>query len=849
MATRCAAERQCGKHWVRALGLGRGVLWLVLGVAAGSASGQEVSTGAYRARWQQGGVDLLTPGGERLAWWPVGAAGADADPATPACPAPDRTPGTPACVVVAGVTEWRWHFAFSSPCPIAEQVETATFLADRVEWQVRVRWRGPAPRLARLVYGGRLQAGCVDLEGLWEKRAAGNDSAPWLPAPVPGLFTEPGAFLYRRSVNALSGKVELLLGGADDEDVCLINGQEVGRTPLDRATSSWEKPRRYRVPASVLNRQDGALIEVRVSNSDGPGGLWRGPCVLGPQAALAGTAGNAGWILAAGQGSDLQHWCADGAPRALPGQFTVSLTSQDRTRELVPGNVTTGGRFQIPPYLVAVDSPHGWWGVGTLDLPRAEDGLRVEWRGSTFACPFLLATEAPGVAGSWTIGPRVALFVGRSRQDILDGYLAAVPVPPRTAWETWWSGPEYCTWGDQVYSGRLQGVSDLATLTAANVELWLAALAKQRIDPAIVTLDAGWWQLPPQVVSRLHDQGRHVLLWTQPHWAPLGVREIADNPQWTMHDSTGAPLRFDATNGLLDFTVPGAREYVARQMRAYVAQDGWNADGIKLDFAYTTAPVWAVHGDPAWGAGEQYRARALRFVYETITTARPGALVTGSNTNPLFGRVQDVCRLNEDWGADPQTFRRRAATVLAFGERAECDDWLAYEHYLPAQAVERPIWGPLTLMSSLYRADRNNVPVPLSPAWASRLSALCALARQVPLQREDSCTYDPPRQVARRTAPDGTVVAEALPLHGQGPELKALWVRTGTRLLLASIADGSVDVPVNEHVTEVTAVFDEGRRQAVEFTMQAAAVRIAVADAGGPVSYYEIALAGREAKE
>jgi hypothetical protein len=432
--------------------------------------------------------------------------------------------------------------------------------------------------------------------------------------------------------------------------------------------------------------------------------------------------------------------------------------------------------------------------------------------------------------------------VGQSRQDILDGYLSAVPPRPRGEWEPWWSGPEYCTWGDQVYASQLQRVGDTSTLTEANLAAWLGALARARIETPIITLDAGWWQLPRETVTRLHAEGRRVLLWTQPHWGPVWVKELAEHPEWVVHDAASRPLLYDAANWLLDFTVAGVRDYVARQMRSYLEQDGWDADGIKLDFAYTTAPVWAVSGDPAWGAGEQYRARVLRFVYETVKAARPDALLTGSSTNPLFGRVQDVCRLNEDWTGDPGLFRRRAATVLALGEWAECDDWNAYEHYLPAQAIERAVWGPLTLMSSLYRGDRSNAPVPLPAAWASRLAALFDLARQAPLRGDERCAYDPEHHVARRTAPDGTVVAEGLPLEGQGPGLKVLVVRAGNRLLLTSIADGVVGLSVRERVAEVAEVADGGDSRPARWAAVPGGLRLEMADAGGTVSHYLVAL-------
>lgn len=821
-------------------------VWMaLLLLGGGSWSGAAAERGIYRgrtyvARWGDGFLDVLTPGGRRLTRWPVGAACSPADAVDAAIPASGLTSAAPRMARVGGVPTltWRWHLP--EPHPFSQQSECYRFLPDRIEVRIAVRWRRQPGRLVRLVYGGRLAPGCCDLEGLWEEQEPGGEGAAWVPAPVPGLSTRTGEIHFRRQVRLAehTRRARLILGGVDEGDVCRWNGAEIGRTPSDAQAASWTRVRQY-----DFDPGEGALhrLDVTVVNTDGAGGIWRGPCVVGPVGALEPAPQKDGWTRATCAGRALHHWCPDSYVQPLRGRFTVSLTSRDRTREWVPENMTSGGRFLIPPYVVAIEGHHGWWGLGTLDLPRAEDGLRVEWRHDTLACPFLLATEARATAGSWTVGPRLAILVAGSKGAVLRAYRDALPPRADTPRQDWWSGPEYCTWGDQVYSVRPGSGNDVGTLTEDRLREWLAVLDRNRLPAPVVVLDAGWWQLPKRVVEDLHRQGRRVVLWTQPHWGP----DTSQHPERAMHDVLGRPMTYDPNNWILDYTVPEVRRHIAASLRSYVAPGGWNADGIKMDFPYTAAPVWAVHSDPSWGAGEQYRARVLRFCYSTVKAVKPDALVTLPCANPLFGRVQDACRLNDDWSADPQVYRRRAAVALAMGEWVNSDDWNAYEHYLSVQAVERPVWGTFTLMSGRYRGDRNNAPVPLSPAWTARLRAILGLARQAPVRAGQQCVYDPEAGAARRQDSRGDLIAAALPLRGTSGHPQALAVRAGNRLLVTAVAAGEVVLPFPGAVARCEAVGHDGSRRPASARQTPAGVLLQVDDAAGPTSHYEITLAHR----
>ena len=104
-------------------------------------------------------------------------------------------------------------------------------------------------------------------EGGWEQQVL---PGLWENAGLPGFD---GVVWFRRTIDlpaSWSGAdAELHLGKIDDADTTWVNGVQVG------ATSGYQIPRVYRVPAPVL--QPGRnVIAVRVLDTGGGGGLWGG---------------------------------------------------------------------------------------------------------------------------------------------------------------------------------------------------------------------------------------------------------------------------------------------------------------------------------------------------------------------------------------------------------------------------------------------------------------------------------------------------------------------------------------------------------------------------------------------
>lgn len=287
---------------------------------------------------------------------------------------------------------------------------------------------------------------------------------------------------------------------------------------------------------------------------------------------------------------------------------------------------------------------------------------------------------------------------------------------------------------------------------------------------------------------------------------------------------------------------PAARSQSLDHLASSVSRGGEDADGIKLDFNYVTAPLWTDTTDRQWGAGEAYRARVLREAYQAVKAAKPGALVTASCNNPLFGLVEDLCRLNDDWTRRPVTYRRRAQAALELGQWLDSDDWDATEKDLEAQAVERPIWGCFTIESALSRGDQRNVPHPMGEAWKRRLRTLFNLAKRAPVLRGDRCVYDAVRRVARRTTENGALVAEAVRLSGHARN-QVLVVREGWTLYVAAIASGRASIPLEgKKVASIHRVKHDGARKWVHGVVKNGRLELTLEDAGSEVSHYEVEL-------
>jgi hypothetical protein len=211
----------------------------------------------------------------------------------------------------------------------------------------------------------------------------------------------------------------------------------------------------------------------------------------------------------------------------------------------------------------------------------------------------------------------------------------------------WHQRSNYCGWGAQVAAARMAinaTAQDFATQEFYDNRI--QELASHGVWLPRLTIDDKWQrEYGPLVADRLkwpdlggwiddrHDDGQHVELW-YPMWETEGV------------DSSMCILGPDDHPVAVDPTHPEYRAFLKANIRHALGPDGYNADGLKVDFSgnIPTGYHYKTHGK-AWGA------KLLHMYYKLITDTahevKPDALITTHSPHPQFADVTDVIRLND----------------------------------------------------------------------------------------------------------------------------------------------------------------------------------------------------------
>jgi len=149
------------------------------------------------------------------------------------------------------------------------------------------------------VYALDLPRPLVDLQGEWEFRLANSDSAfSKLTVPIAwedqGFADYDGMAFYRKTFGPVDVEdnvpLVLMLGKIDDTDEVILNGKVIGRTGTLNYTDRKTNPkyylvdRRYEFSSSLL--KDENLLQVRVHDNGGEGGIYQGPVAIVTKQAL-----------------------------------------------------------------------------------------------------------------------------------------------------------------------------------------------------------------------------------------------------------------------------------------------------------------------------------------------------------------------------------------------------------------------------------------------------------------------------------------------------------------------------------------------------------------------------------
>lgn len=499
-------------------------------------------------------------------------------------------------------------------------------------------------------------------------------------------------------------------------------------------------------------------------------------------------------------GRQLYHWNADRQSQYLTSssRILVELQSSVTPASLGPKPDNDLGRFLIPPYVAAFESARNgpWWGIGTLEVPQAATGLEVHVQGKEvyFAISPLGAIRI-AAGESWTT-PAVAFYAAAGSsgaktaktgetgpEKILRQYTEtlfrrglAARRGAGDALPQWWFEPIYTTWGDQVYFSRVTVGNDSQAWSLVNekqVDLWLSRFEELGIPIGTVILDAGWYAGMPQWnantgqwpdlrgwIERQHQQGRHVLLWMAPYWADFSFPEPF--PGFYVRDLLGGLVTAPSMRAhLVDFSNPAVRDWFAERLRYLLGSNEGclNADGLKIDFYYDRPdPRWRLY-DPSWGVGERYQLNTLNWIYATVKSIKPEALVTMSAANPFFNGTNDLVRVNDNWEGDRafSVWKRRAAGVIAAGGNVmDSDDWIGYlqagESWTQILAVRSVLAVP-SLLCSRYRELHGQYVEPPADQWREA-AALLQAYRLAPTTYASRLVVDLDAGIFRRYAGD-----------------------------------------------------------------------------------------------
>ena len=383
-----------------------------------------------------------------------------------------------------------------------------------------------------------------------------------------------------------------------------------------------------------------------------------------------------------------------------------SGSSIDATGVPLPGK--DGWFFTPPPYSLAFEMPRDERGDATAGARpggtgQGESGASERWLGfGVEAAPganryndlryvaqrgaFHLSLSFDGrteIAGRYRL-PDVAIHFADGPYEVLEeqmrslrrrGLMPDHPAQPRP---TWWCWPIFCGWGSQSHLATLGGgrAPDLAT--EKNYRTFLDTLARHGVSPGVLVIDDKWqatyggnqvdrakWPDLEGFIAEQHAVGRKVLLWLKA-WDPEGLPA-----EECVLNAAGVKVACDPTN-------PAFERRLRAAVRQMLGEDGYDADGFKLDFTarMPNGPGLTLHGD-AWGL--ELMRLYLSILHSEAKATKADALIMTHTPHPYLADRLDMIRLNDiNKGSDVNAAMRHRARVARIAcPRAliDTDNW------------------------------------------------------------------------------------------------------------------------------------------------------------------------------
>ena len=285
------------------------------------------------------------------------------------------------------------------------------------------------------------------------------------------------------------------------------------------------------------------------------------------------------------------------------------------------------------------------------------------------------------VQGAWRT-PRLVIVPGPGRWQGVQRYVRMLEqyggvIRRRAAYPAWTHRPVYCTWHDQVARcmrsvrktnftfQEAEGRQFADVCTEVNCRRWLKLLAKHKLKPGTLIVDAAWQtccgdpvadakKFPDmrKFVDDCHRRDIRVILWHN-GWARDGV------PDQECLTVDGKPTATDPTH-------PAFRARVARYVRRLLSaeSDCYNADGLKVDGMTGTpgGPGLMTHTGLA---GFELARALLELLYREAHRVKADCVIGQFTAFPYFADLCDMARTGDLYSVrgDPLECNRFRATV------------------------------------------------------------------------------------------------------------------------------------------------------------------------------------------
>lgn len=530
------------------------------------------------------------------------------------------------------------------------------------------------------------------------------------------------------------------------------------------------------------------------------------------------------------------------------GRVSVALSSLE-LRDMDSLMKGDGGRFIIPPYTCNVKLKDGEvLSFGSVDFSESIQGLQPVIKDRNLN--FLFDYQGQIVLNKRFTTPFIQLTVNESYDEGIENYCKYLfengKAKRPTQWESWWSGPVYCTIGDQAYASMM----DTGSTVEADFDRYvnkpftnemLSIIKEQDLDFKMLIFDAGWmknvatWEentdrFPSfrQYIDDLREKGIHSILWYTPYNTQFNGKceyIYEKHPEWILKNKSGQ------CKELLDYTRKDVRDFVASRLEYLLSdKDGClNADGLKVDFYYHLYDEEGLQFfDPSYGTGEKLQYKVLKHIYDTAKEIKPNCYIEGSSANPMFNDTQDACRLNDDVTANPKIYEKRGwITTKTQCNLPDTDDWWSYKDYFVDLTIKKCVFGIPAIYAIKYRAEQGHMllgykfvapggnPVNIEQEEYNALDAIFKVYSNSPVNIKNKVEIDLiKRNFVRYSNNDKKEICCRTLNHN-----KVLYSKSANKIMFCALTDEIVKIDVSDYKVSKIYAVEKGNVVEVDYTL------------------------------